>query len=417
MRGLLPTLAFAALLAACSPHASRGAAAGGSAATADDAPAPEETDPPNGRGQQPAFAGQTRAPALTTDTAFQVQTFAKGLDHPWGEAFLPDGRLLVTERVGRLRIVGKDGQLSPPASGVPPTVQGGQAGLFGLALDPNFKANGLVYFAYMEKRGGGSGLSVARAKLVETGGKPALQGLSVIFRAEPPLQGEANIGGRLVFAPDRTLFVTVGDRFSPANRAKAQTLDNDIGKVIRIDADGSTPKDNPFVGKAGARGEIWSYGHRNPESAAINPWTHKLWTVEHGPRGGDEINIPEPGKNYGWPVITYGIDYSGAPIGAGITAHVGMEQPVYYWDPVIAPSGMAFYDADLFPKWKGSLFVGGLASTHLARLTLKGDRVVGEEWLLQDLGERIRDVIVGPEGALYLLTDDSAGRVLRIAPK
>jgi glucose/arabinose dehydrogenase len=269
----------------------------------------------------------------------------------------------------------------------------------------------------MEPRPGGSGLSVARARLVEAGGKGSLQNLQVIFRAQPAASELTNIGGRLVFAPDGTLFVTVGDRFSPANRRHAQLLDSDFGKIVRINPDGSIPRDNPFVGRAGARGEIWSIGHRNPESAAINPWTHKLWTVEHGPRGGDEINIPEAGKNYGWPVITYGIDYSGAPIGRGITQHAGMEQPIYYWDPVIAPSGMALYDASLFPAWKGSLFVGGLASTHLARLTLKGERVVGEEWLLQDQGYRIRDVIVGPDGALWVLTDDSDGRVLRIAPK
>jgi len=421
MRIFLSILVLA-LLAACGApdaksHAKAAASPASASAAASGDNAPEETDPPNGRGQHPAFPGQTRAPALHANVAFQIATVARGLDHPWGLAFLPDGRMLVTERVGRLRIVSRNGQISPPAAGVPPVVTGEQSGLFGLALDPGFRANRLVYFAYMERRGGGSGLSVARARLTEAGGKPALQGLAVIFRAEPALSGDANLGGRLVFAPDGTLFVTVGDRFSPQNRAKAQTLDNDIGKIVRIKADGSIPADNPFVGKAGARGEIWSYGHRNPESAAINPWTHKLWIVEHGPRGGDEINIPEPGKNYGWPVITYGIDYSGAPIGRGITQHAGMEQPIYYWDPVIAPSGMAFYDADLFPAWKGSLFVGGLASTHLARLTLKGDRVIGEEWLLQDMGMRIRDVVVGPDGALWLLTDDSDGKLLRLAPK
>jgi glucose/arabinose dehydrogenase len=420
MRCLSAILALA-LLAACSPRATGGAAA----AAADDANAnaPAETDPPNATGQHPAFPGQTRAPELTTDTAFQVVTVAKGLDHPWSLAFLPDGRMLVSERVGRLRIVAANGALSPPARGVPATAQGQQAGLFGLALDPAFKANGLVYLAYEEPRAGGlSGLSVARGKLVETGGQPALSGVSVIFRAQPAMASKANMGGRMVFAPDGTLFLGVGDRFVPAGQHRAQTLDNDLGKVIHINPDGSIPRDNPFagksgVGKPGARPEIWSYGHRNIESAAINPWTHKLWTVEHGPRGGDEINIPQPGKNYGWPVISYGEDYSGRPVGAGITAKAGMEQPVYYWDPVIAPSGMAFYDAGLFPAWKGSLFVGGLASTHLARLTLKGDRVVGEEWLLQNLGERIRDVKVGPKGEVYVLTDDSAGRILKLTPK
>lgn len=416
MRPLLPIL-LALLLAACGARESQGAAAASAARVGGaPAPAPEETDPPNAKGQHPAFPGQTRAPALTTATAFQVQTIAKGLDHPWGEVFLPDGRLLVTERAGRLRILTRTGAISPPLGGVPKVVTGEQAGLFDVALDPHFPANRLVYISYMESRGGGSGLTVARGRLVENGAV-AVQNLQPIFRAQPAMGALANIGGRLAFAPDGTLFVTVGDRFTPDGQARAQTLDNDIGKVVRINPDGSAPKDNPFVGKAGARPEIWSYGHRNPESAVIDPWTHRLWTIEHGPRGGDEVNIPEAGKNYGWPVISYGEDYSGRPVGRGITAQAGMEQPIYYWDPVIAPSGMAFYDANLFPAWKGSLFVGGLASTHLARLTLKGDRVVGEEWLLQDLGWRIRDVIVGPDGALWVLTDEANGQVLRIAPK
>jgi glucose/arabinose dehydrogenase len=413
MRRPVPILTLALLLAACGPRPSEGAQPPAKAAAAQ-TPASAETEPPNVPSQRPAFPGQTRAPALTTNTRFQVQTIARGLDHPWSLAFLPDGRALITERPGRLRIMTRAGALSAPVAGVPPVVTGEQSGLFEVARD----RSGLVYLSYMEARGGGrSGLTVARAKLVESGGRAQLQNLQVIFRAEPPLFGSANLGGRLVFAPDGTLFVTVGDRFSPQNRARAQTLDNDIGKIVHINPDGSVPKDNPFVGRAGAKGEIWSIGHRNPEAAAINPWTHQLWIVEHGARGGDEINIIEPGRNYGWPVITYGEDYSGAPIGRGITQHAGMEQPIYYWDPVLAPSGMAFYDAALFPAWKGSLFVGGLAATHLARLTLKGDRVVGEEWLLQDLGQRIRDVRVGPDGALWLLTDETDGRVLRLAPK
>lgn len=412
MRALSPVLVLC-LLAACGARQTRSAEA---APPNGRTPPAAETAPPNGKGQHPAFAGQTRAPALTTNTRFQVQTLARGLDHPWGGVFLPDGRLLLTERIGRLRLLSRDGALSAPLAGAPRVVTGGQAGLFDVALDPGFASNRLIYVAYMEARSGGAGLTVARGRLNETAGRAALEGLSVIFRAEPAVAGSANIGGRLVFA-DGKLFVTVGDRFTPQNRRQAQLLDSDFGKVVRINADGSIPKDNPFAGRSGARGEIWSVGHRNPQSAAINPWTHKLWIVEHGARGGDEINIVEPGRNYGWPVITYGVDYSGAPIGQGLTRRAGMQQPVYYWDPVIAPSGMAFYDAGLFPAWKGSLFVGGLASSHLARLTLKGDRVIGEEWLLQDLGERIRDVAVGPDGALWLLTDSSDGKVLRLAPK
>jgi glucose/arabinose dehydrogenase len=408
MRRPLSILALALALAACGPRPSHAAPA---RAAGD--PPPAETEPPNGRGQHPAFPGQTRAPALTTATRFQVQTVAKGLNHPWSLAFLPGGRALVTERPGRLRILNRNGALSPPVAGVPRVVTGEQSGLFEVALGPN----GLVYLSFMEARPGGrSGLTVDRGKLVETPRGARLEGLQPIFRAEPAMSGSANLGGRLVFAPDGTLFVSVGDRFSPANRAHAQTLDNDIGKIVRINADGGTPKDNPFVGRAGAKGEIWSIGHRNPQAMAINPTTKKLWIVEHGARGGDEVNIISAGKNYGWPVISYGVEYSGEKIGEG-TQKAGMEQPIYYWDPVLAPSGMAFYDANLFPAWKGSLFVGGLASTHLARLTLKGDRVAGEEWLLQDMGQRIRDVRVGPDGALWLLTDEADGRVLRLAPK
>jgi len=372
---------------------------------------PEETRPPNAPNQTPAFAGQTRAPRLTTRTEFQVVTVARGLAHPWGLAFLPDGRMLVTERAGRMRLVDAQGQVSPPLAGVPRVAAGGQSGLYGLALDPQFASHRRVYFAYSEPSVGGSRLAVARAELDPSG----LRDLQVIFRAEPVRSGTANIGGRLAFARDGTLFVTVGDRFSAKDLA--QTLDNDLGKVVRINPDGSIPRDNPFVGRAGARPEIWSLGHRNSQAAALNPWTGKLWTVEHGARGGDEVNIPQAGRNYGWPVIAYGEDYSGRPIGAGVTRKPGLQQPLYYWDPVIAPSGMAFYDADLFPAWKGSLFVGGLAAARLVRLTLKGDRVIGEEWLLADLGERIRDVVVGPDGALYLLTDDDRGRLLKLVPR
>jgi glucose/arabinose dehydrogenase len=406
-----PTLAVMAALALCISSANHGRARG---AGPSDPPAPEETEPPNAPNQKAAFPGQTRAPRLTTDTAFRVVTVARGLAYPWGLAFLPDGRMLVTERPGRMRIVTPQGALSPPVAGVPKVVTGNQLGLYGLALDPAFARDHLVYFAYSEPRPDGSTLAVARAELAE-GPAPGLRKLQVVFRAVPTRPGTANIGGRLAFAPDGTLFVTVGDRFQ--SKALAQTLDNDLGKLVRINADGSAPKDNPFFGRAGARPEIWTYGHRNSESLAFNPWSHQLWSVEHGARGGDEVNIIHEGRNYGWPVISYGIDYSGRPIGAGITQHAGMEQPIYYWDPVLAPSGMAFYDANLFPAWKGSLFVGGLAPERLARLTLKGDRIVGEEWLLQDLGERIRDEVVGPEGALYLLTDSPQGRVLKLVPR
>jgi glucose/arabinose dehydrogenase len=385
------------------------ALAAGSAAVA--AQPNPETRPPN-RPETPAFAGQTRAPGVTSNVGYQVLTVARGLDHPWGLAFLPDGRMLVTERAGRLRIVGPDGTLSAPIAGVPKVATGPQAGLFGIALDPSFSANRLIYFAYQEPRGHGSGLAVARARLDDG----RIETLQVIFRSEPAIASQVNLGGRVVFAPDGTLFATVGDQFYPG-QDHVQQLDNDLGKVIRINSDGSAPKDNPFVGRPGARPEIYSYGERNGEAAAINPWSHKLWVVEHGPRGGDEINVIAPGTNYGWPVISYGEDYSGALINGGKTQQAGMKQPIYYWDPVIAPSGMAFYTGSLFPAWKGSLFVGGLGTERVSRLTLAGDRVTGEEWLFRELKERIRDVVQGPDGALYLLTDNDKGRVLKVVPK
>jgi glucose/arabinose dehydrogenase len=342
----------------------------------------------------------------------RVETVARGLVHPWSLAFLPDGAMLVTERPGRMRIIDRDGRLSPPLRGVPAVHTGGQAGLLDVVLDPDFAANRTLYFSYMEPRRGGAGIAVARATLAEDRG--GLAGVRVVFRAEPTVRGDLNLGSRLVFGRDGMLFVTVGDRFS--YRDQAQNLGNDLGKVIRIEPDGAIPSNNPFVGRAGARPEIWTYGHRNPEAAAINPASGVLWTVEHGARGGDEVNIERAGHNYGWPVITYGVDYSGAKIGIG-THKAGMDQPIHYWDPSIAPSGMAFYTGELFPAWRGSLFVGALKAEMLVRLTLSGDRVTSEEHLLRtSVGQRIREVRQGPDGALYLLTDENAGRVLRLVP-
>ncbi len=397
--------ALAALLAAC----------GGTEGVAQSPSQGVESRPPNAAGQTPAFAGQTRAPAVTADVAFEVQTLAEGLNKPWALAFLPDGRLLVTEKpTGALRILGKDGKLSEPLAGLPAVDGRGQGGLLGLAVDPAFARSGLIYWSYAEAKGDGTNhTAVARGRL--EGGK--VENVQVIFRQTPSLDSTLHFGGRLVFARDGTLFVTTGERSILPGRAQAQRLDGTLGKVARINADGSVPKDNPFVGKPGARPEIWSYGHRNIQAAALDPRTGQLWEVEHGARGGDELNHPEKGKDYGWPTITYGQEYSGKPIGEGITAKDGMEQPVYYWDPVIGPSGMAFYEADLFPAWKGSLFIGGLATKDLVRLVLKDGKVVGEERLLKDRGERIRDVVVGPEGALYLVTDAEQGKLLKIVPK
>jgi glucose/arabinose dehydrogenase len=348
------------------------------------------------------------APFESSAGPLDVETVARGLEHPWALAFLPDGKMLVTERPGRMRIVTRDGQVSAPLAGVPKPRTGGQAGLLDLALDKNFTDNRTLYFCFTSDSGGNA--SVARARLDEAALR--LETVKVIFVQQGP-GGAANHGCRIAQAPDGNLFITLGDHFGP--RDEAQNLATDNGKLIRIAPDGSIPPDNPFVGQTKARPAIWSYGHRNGQGLAFNPASGELWEIEHGPRGGDEVNIIGKGKNYGWPVIGYGIDYSGAKIHES-TAKPGMEQPIKYWVPSIAPSGMAFYTGTLFPKWRGSLFTGALAGQMLVRLSLDGDKVTGEERLLQNLNERIRDVRQGPDGALWLLTDASAGRILRVAP-
>jgi glucose/arabinose dehydrogenase len=357
--------------------------------------------------------------------ALEVETIASGLVTPWSLAFLPDGRMLVTERPGRLRLVTREGKLSPPLAGVPEVWASGQGGLLDVALDRDFARNATLYLCYSERSGSGGRTAVARAKFDpaaqarqnggrDAGAAPRLTDVKVIFRQEGPLSSGNHYGCRFAQASDDNLFVSLGDHFGP--RIEAQNLGNHLGKIIRITPDGAAPRDNPFVGRDGAKPEIWSYGHRNPQSLAIHPASGKLWEIEHGPRGGDEVNIAEKGKNYGWPVIGYGVDYSGARIHDG-THKDGMEQPVKYWVPSIAPCGMAFYTAELFPKWRGSLFTGSINSIKgLVRLTLDGEKVTGEERLLQNLNEQIRDVRQGPDGALWLLTDNSAGRILRVTP-
>lgn len=340
-------------------------------------------------------------------------TVASGLDRPWGLAFLPDGRMLVTERPGRLRIVGANGQLGAPVLGLPRIEAGGQGGLLDIVLDPKFSDNARVYFSYSEPGQDAEGqpansTAVARAQL--DGNR--LVNLQVIFRQRPKVASSAHFGSRLVFARDGRLFITLGDRFS--RRDDAQTLDTHHGKVVRIEADGTVPADNPFVGRAGALPEIWSYGHRNMQGAALHPATGELWTHEDGPQGGDELNIEFAGKNYGWPVITYGREYvTGLKIGDG-TTRADVPAPLTVWIPSIAPSGMAFLTSDRYPGWKGNLFVGALRGQALLRLELDGRKVVQEQRLLQGLGERIRDVRQGPDGWLYLLTDSPQGRVIRL---
>jgi glucose/arabinose dehydrogenase len=340
------------------------------------------------------------------DAPIRAVTVARGLEHPWALEFLPDGRILVTERPGRLRSVSKDGKLSEPLTGVPKVFASGQGGLLDVAVSPTFEKDSLVYLSYAEPGEGGAGTAVARGKL----GASGLEGTRVIWRQTPKTEGGNHFGSRLTFGRDGTLFVTTGDRFT--QRPKVQDLSTTIGKTIRINADGTTPKDNPFVGREGARGEIWSYGHRSMQAAALHPQTGQLWTVEHGARGGDELNHPEAGKNYGWPVITYGVDYSGVKIGEG-TEKAGMEQPVYYWDPVIAPSGAQFYTGNVYPGWQGSLFVGSLTPGALVRLELADGRVKKEERYLGSVG-RVRDVKQGPDGLLYIVTDERDGKLIRV---
>ena len=343
---------------------------------------------------------------------FVVQTAAKGLDHPWALAFLPDRRLLVTERPGRVRIIAKDGTLPPALVGVPKVFAAAQGGLLDIVLDRGFTQNQTIYFCYAEPVEGGARTALARARLLDES-SPRIEAVELIFRQAGPLSTGNHFGCRIVQTPDDNLFVTLGEHFT--TRDQAQNLGNHLGKIIRVRPDGSVPADNPFVGRAAAKPEIWSYGHRNPQGLALHPVTGKLWEHEHGPRGGDEVNIIEKGKNYGWPVIGYGIDYSGARIHES-THKAGMEQPLKYWVPSIAPSGMTFYSGDLFARWRGGLFLGALAGQMLVRLELDGEKVVNEERLLQQLRERIRDVREGPDGALWLATDSSSGRILRLVP-
>ncbi|MDC0717456.1 PQQ-dependent sugar dehydrogenase [Nannocystis bainbridge] len=358
----------------------------------------------------------TDAPTPAETAEFRVEEFAVGLDRPWALEFLPDGRILLTERPGRLRIVGLDGALSEPLANVPEVYAQDQGGLLDVALAHDFANSSRIYLSFAEPREGGSGTSVAAATLVLEG-TPRLEDVSVIFRQLPTFANGKHFGSRIAVADDGALFVGLGERFTDETREQAQTLDNHLGKVVRIRGDGSVPDDNPFVDEPGALPEIWSIGHRNIQSAAIHPETRALWTVEHGPKGGDEVNLPEAGKNYGWPRVSYGVDYDGSPVGNGESSAPEFVEPKYYWVPSIAPSGAMFYTGAAFPAWQGDLFVGALVEEHLSRLELEDGRVVGEERLLGDLGQRIRDVAQGPDGLVYVLTDKENAKILRLAPK
>ena len=351
------------------------------------------------------------APIVASEKAsFTYEVVTEGLNHPWALAFLPDGRRLVTERGGKLRLIDASGKLDPvPILGLPPVRQHGQGGLLDVVLHPDFERNQLIYFSYAEKGQGGYGTAVARGRLEDH----RLSEVEVIFRLSPKTGARQHFGSRLVFDREGYLFITLGDR---GDRPRAQDLDDHAGSLIRLHDDGRVPKDNPFTKHRSALPEIYSYGHRNMQGADLNPWTGQLWIHEHGPQGGDEINLPQPGKNYGWPVITYGANYvTGTQIGEG-THKAGMEQPLYQWTPSIAPSGMAFYDGDRFKAWQGNLFVGSLKFQLLVRLELEGDKVVHEERLLEGELGRIRDVRQGPDGLIYLLTDAGNGKLIRLKP-
>jgi len=343
------------------------------------------------------------------EKSYRIVTVAEGLEHPWGMAFLPDGRILVTERVGRLRIVSSDGKVSEPVEGLPPIAPVGQGGLLDVALHPKFSENKLIYFSFAEPGPGGQGTAVSRGRLEGN----VLKDVQSIFSQKPKLSGGHHFGSRLVFAGDGSLYISMGDR---GRKERAQNRRNHQGTIARVNDDGSIPKDNPFVNSSEALPEIYTWGNRNVQGMALNPWTGIVWAQEHGPKGGDEVNILKKGANYGWPRITYGIDYDGSVI-SDKTHMKGMEQPLLHWTPSIAPSGMAFYDGDKFPAWKGDLFVGALKDRHLRRVDLDGEKVVGQELFLEELKERIRDVRSGPDGFLYVLTDATDGRVLRLEPK
>ena len=425
-------LAASLLLAACaspgtkSSSSSVGGAASTATATESATPAPLpanctplETRAPNAKEQTPAFPGQTRTCGVKSDVAFEVVELTKALDHPWAVEPLPDGRLLVTERPGRMRIVSATGQLGEPITGIPAVAAGGQGGLLDVALAPTFAQDRTIFWSFSEPREGGNGTAIARGVLSSDGTR--VDNVQVIFRVMPTYNGRQHFGSRIAFGPDGMLYSSFGDRSDAPMRPHAQRTDGHLGKVIRIRPDGSVPPDNALAGRADAKPEIWTLGHRNPQGLGFDA-QGRLWQVEHGTRGGDELNLIQKGKNYGWPLQAYGIEYSGtqpitSALGPSAPAVAGMEQPTYFWDPVIAPSGLQIYTGSAFPAWRGSMFIGGMGSRRLVRLVLDGTRVVGEEHLLTDRNQRIRDVRQGPDGLLYLVTDEAAGALWKLVPQ
>lgn len=373
---------------------------------------PVETQKPN-TNYKPAFDGQTRAKGIKTTTPYEVTIIAEGLSNPWAVTSLPDGRLIITEKAGTLRIATTAGQLSDPISGFPELDDRKQGGLLDVAPAPDFETSRILYFTFAEKKPQGSLTAVGKGKL--SADEKRIENFQVIYRAIPYYDNSMHFGSRIVFDKHGNIFVSTGERSDMETRPKAQLLDNGYGKVIHITPNGDPVAGNPFINTPGALPEIYSYGHRNPQGLAIHPETQELWLSEMGPRGGDEINLIKPGKNYGWATITYGIEYNRKTIGEGITQQEGLEQPVYYWDPVLSPSGMTFYSSNVIPEWQNNLFIGGLSSKHIARIVLENNKVIGEERLLADQNQRFRDIGEGKEGALYAVTDE--GRLYRIGKK
>ena len=426
---LLPSLGLALLVPACTQPGAQSSggstttgatsAAGGGASTSQAANCTAlETRNANATGQTPAFAGQTRTCGVRSNVAFDVVVLTSSLDRPWAVEPLPDGRFLVTEKPGKMRVVSATGEIGEPITGLPDVQAGGQGGLLDVALSPAFATDRTIFWSYTEPREGGNGTAIARGVLAANG--TSVSDVRVIFRVMPTYNGRQHFGSRIAFGPDGMLYASFGDRSDRPMRPHAQRLDGHLGKVVRIRPDGTAPTDNPFVGRADAKPEIWSLGHRNVQALAFDA-QGQLWDVEHGTRGGDELNRVQKGKNYGWPLQAYGVEYSGQPIsselGSAQPSVASMEQPTYFWDPVIAPSGAQFYTGSAFPAWRNSMFIGGLAGTRLVRLVFDGTRVAGEEHLLVERGKRIRDVKQGPDGLLYLVTDAAQGELLKLAPK
>lgn len=372
---------------------------------------PVETEAPN-TSYKPAFEGQTRIGAVTTETPYTHQVLTEALDFPWGITALPDGRLLITEKkAGVMRIATTSGELSEPITGLPPVNNSGQGGLLGLTLDPDFAQNRMVYWVFSEDVEGGNLTSVAKGRLSDD--ETRVENAQVIYRATPAYRGNLHYGGRILFDKNGDLFVSTGERSDKVTRPQAQDLNSALGKIIHITTNGEPVSTNPFIGQEGARPEIYSYGQRNVQGLAFHPVTGDLWENEFGPRGGDELNLIEPGKNYGWPTITYGLEYSGDEIGEAIQQKEGMEQPVYYWDPSVSPSGMTFYSGNAIPEWKNNLFISCLSGMHIIRLVIEDRKVVGEERLLKEEYQRFRDITQGTDGALYAISEQ--GRLYRIS--